>query len=376
MTNEQITISVLNPRGEFDSPGIVSPSIRLSSLDGKRIGILKFGTGAGLAEQLLPCLVEALKKRIQNAAFRMWPSIMAPESRAERLKEIASNSDCVIVMLGFTGTSSARTARDAVDLEKLGKPVAFMVTRPFSANARFIARREGLADISLAVVPIDSLPLPEEIETLKLGEKAADDVIRALTLWVPNPQVEVELTGNTLDFTGDDYSIAQENIEKYFLQQGWSDGLPLVPPTAKAVKKMMEGTDLPANHLVGVVEPGGGRATIEKIAINAVMAGCLPQYMPVVIAAVEAITDPAFNLREVQCTSCNMAPLLIISGTHLAEDLNINYSFSTMGPGWKANTTIGRAVRLIMTNLGHTWPGKNDMKTLGSPFKTISLIAE
>ncbi|MGZ3998887.1 MAG: hypothetical protein ACXVKM_14535, partial [Flavisolibacter sp.] len=111
-------------------------------------------------------------------------------------------------------------------------------------------------------------------------------------------------------------------------------------------------------------------------AINAVMAGCLPQYMPVLIAAIEAITDPAFDLREVQCTSCNMSPLLIVSGPKLAEELNINCSFSTLGPGWRANSTIGRAVRLIMTNLGNTWPGKNDMKTLGSPFKFVSLIAE
>jgi hypothetical protein len=376
MAHKQIELCVLNPRGEFSNPRIVAPSPRLPDLSGKRIGILKFGTGAGLAEQLLPYLVDALKRRTRNAQFRMWPAIMEPESRQARINEIASNSDCVIVMLGFTGTSSARTARDAVDLEKIGKPVAFMVTRPFTANARFIARREGLSDISLAVVPVDSLPLPEEIITLELGEKGAEDVIKALTQWVPQPQESNELTENTFSFTGDDYTTALENMEQYFLQRGWSDGLPLVPPTQNAVAKMLEGTDLPADHLVGVVEPGGGRATVEKIAVNAVMAGCRPQYMPVLVAAVEAITDPAFNLREVQCTSCNMAPLLIISGKTLAEDLNINSSFSTLGPGWKANSTIGRALRLIMTNLGYTWPGINDMKTLGNPFKTISLIAE
>jgi hypothetical protein len=137
-----------------------------------------------------------------------------------------------------------------------------------------------------------------------------------------------------------------------------------------------EGVDLPSDHVVGIVEPGGVRATVKDIAINAVMAGCLPQYMPVLTAAVEAITDPAFNLREVQCTSCNMAPLLIVSGPALIQDLNINCSFGTLSPGWRANATIARAVRMIMTNLGHTWPGKNDMKTLGSPFKSVSLIAE
>jgi hypothetical protein len=374
--NRKVELRVNNPRGEFESLRMVSPSPRLKSLDGKKIGILKFGTGAGLAEELLPQLEDALRKRVSRIDFREWPAFIAPELREARSKEIAEYSDGIIVLLGFTGTSSARTAREAVDLEKLGKPVAFMVTRPFEANARFIARREGLSDISLAVVPVDSLPLTDEIRELELGEKAADEVIRALTIWTPRPEEETETAERTLTFSGENYETARESMEKYFLQHGWSDGLPLVPPTRDAVNNMLEGVDFPSDHVIGIVEPGGVRATVKDIAINAAMAGCLPQYMPVLTAAIEAITDPAFNLREVQCTSCNMAPLLIVSGPGLVEDLNINCSFGTLSPGWRANSTIARAVRLIMTNLGHAWPGKNDMKTLGSPFKSVSLIAE
>jgi hypothetical protein len=335
-----------------------------------------FGTGAGLAEELLPQLKDALRKRVAGIDFREWPAFVAAQSRDARLKEIAEYSDGVIVLLAFTGTSSARTARDAVDLEKLGKPVAFMVTRPFLANARFVARREGLSDIALVGVPVDSLPLVEEIRQLNLAEKAADDVIRALTEWKPQPEPESEVADKILTFGGDDYETARESMEKYFLKRGWSDGLPLVPATPDAVNKLIAGVDLSSDRVVGVVEPGGVKATVRDIAINAAMAGCLPQYMPVVVAAVEAITDPAFNLREVQCTSCNMAPLLIVSGPGLIEDLNINCGFGALGPGWKANATIGRAVRLLMTNLGRTWPGKNDMKTLGTPFRSVSLIGE
>jgi hypothetical protein len=376
MSNSKVELTVYNPRGEFETLRMASPSPRLQSLDGKKIGVLKFGTGAGLAEELLPQLEDALRKRVGRIDFREWPAFIAPELREARSREIVEYSDGIIVLLGFTGTSSARTAREAVDLEKLGKPVAFMVTRPFEANARFIARREGLSDISLAVVPVDSLPLNEEIEQLELGEKAADAVIRALTQWKPQPGEETETAERTLTFSGDDYESARESMEKHLLQHGWSDGLPLVPPTPGAVSKMLEGADFPSDHVVGIVEPGGVRATVKDIAINAVMAGCLPQYMPVLLAAVEAITDPAFNLREVQCTSCNMAPLLIVSGPRLVEDLNINCSFGTLSPGWRANSTIARAIRLVMTNLGHAWPGKNDMKTLGSPFKSVSMIAE
>ncbi len=165
-------------------------------------------------------------------------------------------------------------------------------------------------------------------------------------------------------------------MEKYFLQHGWSDGLPIVPPTQEAVNRMLEGTELPADHLVAVFPPGQGKATVEKIAVNAVMAGCQPQYMPLILAAVEAIIDPAFDLVGVQSTSGQLAPLLIVSGKKLIEELNINDSFCTLGPGWKANTAIGRALKLIMMNIGHTWPGINDMKAFGNPFRYVTLIGE
>ena len=113
---------------------------------------MKFGTGAAGRKHLLPQSASALKKRVGRIDFRSGPLSYHRSSRDARSKEIAEYSDGIIVLLGFTGTSSARTAREAVDLEKLGKPVAFMVTRPFEANAKFIARREGLSDIS-GVVP-------------------------------------------------------------------------------------------------------------------------------------------------------------------------------------------------------------------------------
>jgi hypothetical protein len=373
MSKNDVKLKVLNPRGKVEKILRFPASPRLKSLSGKKIGVLRFGVW-GITDQLWPQCEAALKKRVGNIQFREWASMGGPGSREARLKEIVEYSDGVIVMLGLTGTSSARTALDAVAIEKLGKPVAFAITRPFETNARFVSAREGLPDISLVVVPLDALPHPGEIEELHIGDKFADDVIKALT---QTPSIETEEpAGDTIAFSGVTYPKAMENMEKFFLQHRWSDGLPLVPPTRESVDEMLEGTNLPADHVIGMVEPGGGEATVEKIAINAVMAGCLPQYLPVVIAAVEAIIDPKFDLREVQCTSCNMSPFLIISGQTVIEDLNINNSFSTIGPGWRANSTIGRTVRLIMINLGHAWPGVNDMKTLGSPFKFITLMAE
>jgi hypothetical protein len=255
MSNHSEAIQILNPRGDSSTPRLIMPSSRLKSLEGKTIGIIKFGTGAGLAEQVYPLLVESLQKRITGVTIKTWPAMVAPEARDARMKEIAASCDAVIVMLAFTGTSSTRTARDAVDLEKLGKPVAFMVTRPFVVNARFTARREGLADLAIASVAVDSLPTTAEVEAMQLGEKGAEDVIHALTTWVASQPEEVTEIKPTIQFNGEDYDAARDNMEKYLLNQGWGDGLPVIPPTEKAVAKMLEGTDLPADHLVGVVEP-------------------------------------------------------------------------------------------------------------------------
>ena len=373
MDKNEIGIPVLNPRGKIEKISRFPAAKRLDTLAGKKIGVLKFTGNWGLTEELLPLAQDIIKNRMPGVQFREW-SMMGGVSREERLKEIVEYSDAVIVMLAFTGTSSARTALEAVAIEKLGKPVAFSITRPFEANARFVSSREGLPDISIVAVPLDSLPHPGDIVKLGIPEKFAADVIEALTHTASiKPE---EPAPETLNFSGSGYLKAMDDMNKFFLRNGWSDGLPLIPATREAVDEMLQGTDLPADHVIGLIEPAGGEATVEKIAVNAVMAGCLPAYLPVLIAAVEAIIDPAFDLREVQATSCNMSPFLIVSGNRLIEDLNINNSFSTIGPGWRANSSIGRALRLIMINLGHTWPGVNDMKTLGSPFRTIPLMAE
>lgn len=269
-----------------------------------------------------------------------------------------------------------RTARDAAKMEKLGKPTAFLVAKGFESDARFNAKMEGVPDLCVVALPVSSVPRAEETKELRLGELAAEGVIAGLSQRLTPSAVVAERIEETFTFSGEDYTEAVENMEKYFLQNCWSDGAPLVPPTEKAVNRMLEGTTLRREHVVGVVEPGYGKATVEKIAINAVMAGCLPQYMPVIIAAVEAIVEPRFYLAGVLCTAGPVSPLLVVSGPKLIDQLNINDSFSTIGPGWRANTTIGRAIRLIMTNIGYSWPGRNDMKSIGNPFKFVTVMAE
>jgi hypothetical protein len=258
----------------------------------------------------------------------------------------------------------------------MGKPVVFVVARPFVTNARLNAKLEGLSDINLTILPVAAIPPAKEIEELNLGTQIGEDMISLLSGASRSQASAEKVIEEELVFTGRGYPGAVQSMEKYFLQQCWSDGFPMVPPTPEAVDEMLQGTDLSPDHIVGLVMPENAEATVRKIAVNAVMAGCLPSYMPVIIAAVEAITDRRFDLLGVQCTTGTVSPLLIISGPGLIRDLNINDNYSTLGPGWRANTTIGRAVRLIMINIGHAWPGNPDMKAIGSPFKYVMFMAE
>lgn len=162
---------------------------------------------------------------------------------------------------------------------------------------------------------------------------------------------------------------------QYCYEQGWTDGLPVVPPTEERVAAMLAGTTLPRTQVVAKIPPGWGTATVEKIAINCVMAGCEPAYLPVVIAAVRAMTTPALNLNGMQCSTHLSTPLVVVNGPIRAA-LGMNSGANVFGQGNRANATIGRAVKLILTNVGKAIPGVTDKATLGHPGKYTYCIAE
>lgn len=162
---------------------------------------------------------------------------------------------------------------------------------------------------------------------------------------------------------------------RLFELRGWTDGLPIVPPTIGRVEEMLDFSPLSRDGSVGPLDPLKGEATVEKIATNAVMAGCRPDYFPVVLAAVQAIADPAFNLNGVQTTDENVTPLIIVNGP-VAAQLGINDGFGCLGPGWRANATIGRAVRLVMQNIGGGWPAVVAFAGLGQPGRYTLCFAE
>lgn len=158
-----------------------------------------------------------------------------------------------------------------------------------------------------------------------------------------------------------------DDIEACFAA-GWTDGRPVVPPTPERVERMLGDWAARRDEVVAVLAPGQGRATVEKIAANAVMAGCLPEHLPVVLEGVRAIAEPAFCLEDCVTTVHSVSPMLLVTGP-IAERLELNGGANALGQGNRANATIGRALMLVIQNIGQARPGGLDATTIGHPGK-------
>ena len=165
------------------------------------------------------------------------------------------------------------------------------------------------------------------------------------------------------------------NAYEYAYEQGWTDGLPIIPPSEELVQRFVAASRREAKETIAVLPPRKGVTTVEVIAVNAVMSGCLPEYMPIIIAAVEALSDATFPLELIQVTTNPMTPLLLLNGP-IRNQLDINYGAGCLGPGWRANATIGRAIRLILINGGGALPGIYSKSSFGSPLRFAYVLGE
>ena len=260
-----------------------------------------------------------------------------------------------------------------VTMEKQGIPVVGIANEHFESDWKIAARTKGvpgtryvLTSLPSNCVQVDRCEAAAEEE---MFDKLVDALTRPLTEAEKGPVLE-ELKVERVACAG-----TLQEVNQYFYEREMTDGLPIIPPTEAAVQEMLTGTDLPPDYLVTKILPEMRKATVEKIAINAVMAGCLPTYMPVLIAAAEAAMDPDFHLVETGVSTGSYAPLMIINGP-IRNDLNINYKHGALSPGRRANATIGRALRLILLNTGRALPGIQDMGILGSPGKYTQCVGE
>jgi len=169
----------------------------------------------------------------------------------------------------------------------------------------------------------------------------------------------------------EDYEAA---VELYF-ENNWSDGIPIVPPTEHKVQAMMNYVKRSPSEVLGVVPPRNGVVTVEKLAVNAVMAGCKPAYFPVLLAAFDALIDPHHVLNGVQTTTHCCVSLLVVNGP-IVKELDFNTSWGSLGSGYRSNGTIGRAIRLVLWNAGGNFPWTVDRSTHAHPGKWSYVLAE
>jgi hypothetical protein len=200
-----------------------------------------------------------------------------------------------------------------------------------------------------------------------------EDVVAALTTPLTPQERDTrskQQVATRIVFSGD-----SAEVNRFFYRRGWSDGLPLIPPTEAAVAEMLTGTDLPSDHLVGKLEPRFGHATVEKIAVNAVMAGALPVHLPVIIAAVKGLADKDAGFGTYGCSTGSWSPFTLVNGP-IRNDIHINYGSGALSPGNIANAAIGRTISLIAKNIAGARKGVEDMGVLGNPAKYSQVMAE
>lgn len=262
-------------------------------------------------------------------------------------------------------------------MEKAGKPGAAIVSEGFEKDAAASARAFGFKGFRHALLPrvITGLT-PAQIEHDVEG--AIEQFVSLLTTDAPAEQSETpaEVLGDTLRYEGADSYAAAEAMNRDFLEREWGDGFPLIPPTRERVIAMLAGSTRQPQDVIAVMAPGNGIATVEKIAISAVMAGCESAHLPVLIAACEAYVALGRSRAMAMSTSPH-APLMLVNGP-ITQELGMNSRRCSLGPGRdsRVNIVLGRALRLMMINIGLCRPNHTDMDTIGSARKFSLCVAE
>jgi hypothetical protein len=277
-------------------------------------------------------------------------------------------------------------------LEKRGIPVATVCSDEFYALGKAESQCLGMPGLPIAVVPHPVAKLlPDEVAGM--ARDVVDDIIR---IWqtdaealraefiAKEPPVKQRLRYRSMfegNFSAPDAPERLngpddlEGVNRLFYSRGWTDGLPVIPPTPERYEKMLGDRGLDPDELLARIEPRQGQATVAKVAINAVMAGCLPSHLPVLVAAAKALGQPALNLKALNTTTHPCTVMALISGP-MVEAIDVNSSYNAMGQGTLANAAIGRAIRSILLNVGGGTPGILDRATMGTPAKFGFCFAE
>jgi hypothetical protein len=291
----------------------------------------------------------------------------APKDRLAE-EELRALSSCVAVIqcFGDCGTSTSMSVADAVEIERRGIPAVTAFSAAFADAARNQSCGRGMPDLRLV-----KIPHPMHTASRDQVRERADAVIDALVEQLTTAAPAAKEPSSAADRA----ATIEEDDQEVFFSRGWTDGLPVSIPTARKVERMIAAGGRDAGNTIGPLPPRWRLATIEKVAINAVLAGCRPDYFPVVLTAVEALLENDCQLYGIQTATNTTAPLIIVNGP-IVDRLGINARGNLFGQGARANATIGRAVQLIFRNIGGDVAGETDMATHGQAGKFTGCIAE
>jgi hypothetical protein len=264
-----------------------------------------------------------------------------------------------------------------VQARKQGRAAATVCSTAFETLGRAQARALGEPGLPLLIIPHpfgtrtrDEIVLLAEDCAAQLAALTGAGGVGAAPAGATAPAVHASTRSARLEVADD-----IEAVQRLFREKRWSDGLPVIPPTVQRVEAMLARHGLSAETLVARVAPAFGAATLEAIAANAVAAGCDPDMLPLVVAAIRGTADERFNLQGIQATTNSVAVWVIVNGPGAAQ-LGFNAGVNCLGQGTWANATLGRAVHLVLQNVGGALPGEMDRATHGQPGKVTFCCSE
>jgi hypothetical protein len=359
-------VIVFNPRA-YDESGSLALAPQLHGMQDASVAFVDNSkVNADLFLSRIRPLLEELGARPGVTVRKLAPKDELSKADLEQL----ARHDAVIQCFGDCGTSTSMSVFDGVRLEQRGVPTATVCSSAFYRAARSQAAGRGMGALPIVEIPHPMHTAPAEVVRQR-AEAAVDDLVAALTR---RCEVAGEQSARRLP---DQVEVPEspDGLQEFFFANGWSDGLPVVPPTHEAVRAMLAAAGRDPQEPIGPIPPRMRTASIEKLAVNAVMAGCRPEYFPVVLAAIEAALEDDCRLYGIQTATNNTSPLIIVNGPVVAR-LGLNAAGNVFGQGCRANATIGRALQLVLRNVGGDLPGETDMATQGQPGKFTFCIAE
>ncbi len=387
MAEVGVRLTIVNPIAEsqvdLDPALRHPPAPRVADLNGKTIALYWNGKQNGPAA--LDAAKRLLSERFRDLTFIDVTGELGGTNRylsPDQLDTLARDADAAICTSADCGSCTSWLIRDMCELERRGVPAVGYTAAIFDEDSRFSAKTFGVPETVPLIVPYCfSNKTPEEVE--QMVADSLDGLVEGLTVdrkvaeALPEFDQIVREPAPEIVFSGGDLMDAFDAMQTRFIANGWSDGMPLIPPTHAKVEAMIAASGRDGSDVVGLFAPGMGVGTVRKVAANAVMAGCRPEAMPVIMAMMECVLEPSIGLRTWAMSTGPQAPIVLVSGD-IADEIGMNRGICALGPGSisQVNVAIGRTLRLVMMNVGLSYPGISDMDTIGTPMKFSACVAE